>query len=157
MANPRYKPVAPDQVIRELRKEFRRLETKEEPGPARAEMLASFTRAAHNERQLNMAMHTASLCIAEDPEPPAMLISAYITDELTDPEERLRTFVDLQDLARYVENPELRAFVTSHVDDEARAWVREAGEAERRHRLRTLQAMFNRKFADTIRDELEFL
>jgi hypothetical protein len=157
VANPRYKPVAPDQVIRELRKEFRRLETKEDPGPARAAMLASFTRAAHSERELNMAMHTASLSIAEDPEPPALLIGAYITSELTDPEERLRVFTDLDDLARYVDNEELRRFVKSHIHDESRAWVLDSSDQERKHRLRTLTSIFSQKFADAIRDEAEFL
>jgi hypothetical protein len=157
VANPRYKPVAPDQVIRELRKEFRRLETKEEPGPDRAAMLASFTRAAHHERELNMAMHTASLSIAEDPEPPALLIGAYITGELTDPEERLRVFTDLDDLARYVENEELRSFVKAHIHDESRAWVLDSTDQERRHRLRTLTSIFSQRFADVIRDEIAFL
>ena len=157
MANPRYKPVAPDQMIRELRKEFRRLETKEEPGPGRAAMLASFTRAAHHERELNMAMHTASLCLAEDPEPPALLIGAYITDELTDPEERLRVFTDLDDLARYVENEDLRTFVKQHIHDESKAWVLDSSDQERKHRLRTLSSIFSQRFTDTIRDEIEFL
>ena len=157
MARPRYKPVDPAKVVRELRKEFKRLQTKEEPGPERAELLAAFTRAAHEERQLNMAMHTAALCLEEDPDDPAMLIAAYLPADLDDPEERLRTFVDLKDLARYVDHEGLQAFVQEHIDTEARAWVREASEAERKHHLRSLTSMFGREFADQIRDELEFL
>lgn len=157
MARPRYKPVDPSRVIRDLRKEFKRLQTKEEPGPERAELLASFTRAAHDERQLNMAMHTATQCLEEDPDAPSMLIAAYLPADLEDPEERLRTLVDLRDLARYVDHAALRAFVEEHVDAEARAWVREATDQERKHRLRTLTSMFDRAFADQIRDELEFL
>ena len=157
MARPRYTPVDPAKVIRELRKEFKRLQTKEEPGPERAELLASFTRAAHEERQLNMAMHTATLCLEEDPESPAMLIAAYVPSDLDDPEERLRTFIDLRDLARYVDHEELRTWVQEHIDSEARAWAKGANEQERKHRLRALTSMFGREVADQIRDEIEFL
>lgn len=157
MARPRYKPVDPGKIIRDLRKEFKRLQTKEEPGPARAELLAAFTRSAHEERQLNMAMHTATQCLEEDPDAPQMLIAAYLPADLEDPEERLRTLVDLKDLARYVDDDDLQSFVDEHVDEEARAWARNATEAERKHRLRTLTSMFSREFADTIRDEIEFL
>lgn len=157
MARPRYKPVDPAKVIRELRKEFKRLQTKEEPGPERAELLAAFTKAAHEERQLNMAMHTASLCLDEDPDAPELLIAAYVPSDLDDPEERLQTFIDLRDLARYVDHGELRDWVQQHIDDEARTWVREANDQERKHRLRTLTSWYGREFADTIRDEIEFL
>lgn len=157
MARPRYKPVDPAKVVRELRKEFKRLQDKVEPGPERAELLAAFTRAAHEERQLNMAMHTAAQCLEEDPDAPAMLIAAYLPADLEDPEERLRTFVDLRDLARYVHHDELQAFVQEHIDTEARDWVREASEAGRKHHLRALTSMFGREFADQVRDELEFL
>lgn len=157
MARPRYKPVDPAKIIRELRKEFKRLQNKEEPGPERAELLAAFTRSAHLERQLNMAMHTAGQCLEEDPDAPQMLIEAYLPPDLDDPEDRLRTLSDLQDLARYVEHDELRSFVEEHVDEEARAWAREANDQERKHRLRTLGSIFSQEFADQIRDELEFL
>lgn len=157
MVRPRYKPVTPDQRIRELRKEFKHLETKVEPGPERAEQLAAFTRAAHDERQLNMAMHTAARCLEEDPGPPDLLVAAYLPDDLTDPEERLRALVDLQDLARYLDVGELRSFAEERIDDEARSWVRGASEAEQRHRLRTLGSMVDQPFADRLRDELRFL
>ena len=157
MARPRYKPVDPAKVIRDLRKEFKRLQTKEEPGPERAELLAAFTRAAHHERQLNMAMHTASQCLEEDPDAPRMLIAAYLPPDLDAPEERLRTLSDLRDLARYVDHEGLRGFVEEHVEEEARAWARAATDQERKHRLRTLGSIFNQQFADQVRDELEFL
>lgn len=157
MVRPRYKPVTPDQRIRELRKEFKHLETKTEPGPERAEQLAAFTRAAHAERQLNMAMHTAAKCLDEDPDAPDLLIAAYLPDDVEGPEERLRALVDLQDLARYVDQEELRRFTEQHIDEEARAWVEGGSEVEQRHRLRTLASMVGQHFADTIRDELRFL
>lgn len=157
MAKSRHSAVDSGQRIRELRKEMRRLDTKEEPGPERAALLAGLVRAAHEERQLNMAMHAASLCLAEDPDAPTMLIDAYVTDDLIEPEDRLRTFVDLQDLARYLDETALRSWVDERIDDEARQWVRAGSEQERRHRLRTLSSMVNREFADTIRDELQFL
>lgn len=157
MARPRYKPVDPAKVIRELRKEFKRLQTKEEPGPERAELLAAFTRAAHEERQLNMAMHTATQCLEEDPDAPELLIAAYLPPDKSDPEERLRTLSDLRDLARYVDDDDLQAFVDEHVDAEARTWARDANDQERKHRLRTLGSIFTPAFADQIRDEIEFL
>ena len=157
MARPRHSGVDEGKRIRELRKEMRRLETKEEPGPERAALLAGLVRSAHEERQLNMAMHAASLCLEEDPDAPSLLIDAYVTEDLLDPEERLRTLVDLQDLARYVDDDDLRSWVDERIDAEARTWVREGTEQERRHRLRTLTSMVDRGFADQIRDELRFL
>jgi non-ribosomal peptide synthetase component F len=156
MVRPKYKPVTPDQRIRELRKEFRHLQTKVEPGPERAQQLAAFVRAAHAERHLNMAMHMATLCLEEDPDPPALLLGAYLPADLDDPEERLRAMVDLADLARYVDAPGIRAYVDEHQRAEAIAWVRSGSEAEQRHRLRTLASMLSREVADGIRDEIQF-
>jgi hypothetical protein len=156
VVRPRYKPVTPDQRIRELRKEFSALQKEAEGGPDLAARLAGFTREAHLERQLNMAMHTAARCLEEDPDAPELLVRAYL-GPVEEPEERLRAFVDLQDLARYVDRPDLRDHCTAAIREEARSWVRGADEAEQRHRLRTLTSMVSREFADEIRDELRFL
>lgn len=147
----RYTPVPPGQRIRELRQELKALE-KEDPSPARAERLASFARAAHEERQLNMSMHTAQLCLEEDPDAPALLLAAWQPAETDDPEEVLRTWIDLRDLARYVDRPDVRDTADDHIRQAATAWIAEADEAEMRHRLRTLTSMFDRAFADDIRD-----
>jgi hypothetical protein len=154
MVNAPYKAVAPDQRARDLAKELTALE-KDEPGPDRAARLAPLVRAAHAERQLNLAMHAAALCLAEDPDPPALLIDAYALDE--DPEERLRTLGDLRDLARYVDRPDLGTYAEGQLRSEAMAWVRAGEEHERRHRLRTVQSATSRAVADEIRDELAFL
>jgi hypothetical protein len=153
----RYKPVTPDQRIRDLRKEFGGFD-KEEPGPDRAARLAVFARAAHDERQLNMAMHAAQLCLADDPDAPALLVDAYRTDpsdDTVDDEERLRSYVDLADLARYVDRPDVVDLAKGMLRDEARAWVAAGDDQERRHRLRTLASMVDRAFADDLRDEVE--
>lgn len=155
MVRPRYKPVTPDQRIRELRKEFRALQ-KEEPGIERGARAAEFARTAHLERQLNMSMHCGAMALEDDPDAPKMLVDAY-TDDVEDPEERLRAFVDLQDLARYLEREDIRAHAEASIASEARTWVKAADETEQRHRLRTLTSMISREFADTIRDELRFL
>ncbi|HSK22804.1 MAG TPA: hypothetical protein VK906_06495 [Egicoccus sp.] len=154
MVNAQFKPVAPDQRARELSKEMTALE-KEEAGPERAAKLAPLVRAAHHERQLNLAMHAAAMCLDEDPDAPAMIIDAYATDE--DPEERLRTLGDLRDLARYVDRPDLVEFADRQLKVEATEWVRAGEEHERRHRLRTVQSATSRAVADQIRDELAFL
>lgn len=157
MVRPRYKPVTPDQRIRELRKEFKAVR-KEDPGPDRAKRLATFTRDAHAERQLNMAMHTAQLCLEEDPDPPELLVTAYLEEldgEVEDDQEALlRALLDLEDLARYVDRDDLGELADERFEEEARAWIRDAGEAERRHRLRTLASMVDRGYADQLRDEL---
>lgn len=158
MVRPRFKPVTPDQRIRDLRKEFRGFD-KEEPGPDRAARLAAFARAAHVERQLNMAMHTAALCLEEDPDAPELLIGAYTIDGegQSATEDRLRALVDLSDLARYIDRDDIGERATTQLHDEARSWVRAGDDAERRRRLRTLSSMISREFADRVRDELEFL
>jgi hypothetical protein len=148
-----YKPVTPDQRLRDLRKELKGFD-KEEPGPERAARLAVFARAAHDERQLNMSMHAAQLCLEEDPDPPALLVAAY-EDGSDDPEEQLRSYGDLQDLARYVDRPELATLAEERQATLARAWIREADDQERRYRLRTLTSLISRTFADDLRDELE--
>jgi hypothetical protein len=149
----RYKPVTPDQRLRDLSKEFKGFE-REEPGPERATRLAAFVRAAHQERQLNMAMHAAQLCLEEDPDDPSLLISAYLDAE-EDPEERLRAISDLQDLARYVGRADVGAVADERMLSTARSWLEEANDVERRHRLRTLTSMVSREFADDLRDELD--
>jgi hypothetical protein len=150
MVRARFKPVPPDQRIRELRNEFKTF-SKDAGAPDRVARLAAFTRAAHDERQLNMAMHTAQLCLDEDPDAPAALVAAY-TSNPTDPEHRLRELSDLDDLARYVSRDDIREFCRTEIRTTALDWVRDAGEAERRHRLRTLASMFDRGFADDVRD-----
>lgn len=147
------KPVTPDQRVRDLRKEFRTLE-REDPGPDRAERLATFTRAAHLERQLNMAMHTAVLCLDDDPAAPALLLAAYDPDDVDD-EERLTSLSDLHDLARYLERPDITEVAMRRLEDAAEAWVLAGSEGERRYRLRTVQSLTTQAVADTIRDKLD--
>ena len=152
MVRPRHKPVSPDQRIRELRKEFRGFES-EEAGPDRAARLAVFARAAHDQRQLNMAMHAANLCLEDDPEPPALLMEAYAA--VPDIEDRLRSLSDLIDLGRYIDRPDVATEAEARLRDAARTWLTEASDGERRHRLRTLGSLGGRAFADDLRDELE--
>jgi hypothetical protein len=152
VARARYKPVTPDQRVRDLRKEFKGFE-KEEAGPERAARLAAFARAAHHERQLNMAMHAAQLCLDEDPDAPALLVDAYRAPEV-DVEERLRSYSDLKDLARYVDRPDVVTLAEELLATDARAWVAAGDDQEQRHRLRTLTSLVSRAFADELRDEL---
>jgi len=147
------KPVTPDQRVRDLRKEFRTLE-REDPGPERAALLATFTRAAHLERQLNMAMHTAALCLDDDPDAPALLLAAYDPAEVED-EERLTSLSDLHDLARYLERPDITEVAMHRLEDAAQAWVLAGSEGERRYRLRTVQSLTTQAVADAIRDRLD--
>jgi hypothetical protein len=149
----RYKPVTPDQRLRDLRKEFKGFE-KEEAGPERAARLAAFVRAAHHERQLNMAMHAAQLCLDEDPAAPDLLVAAY-RDGLSEVEERLRSYSDLKDLARYVDRPDVATLADERLATEAHDWVAAGDDQEQRHRLRTLTSLVGRTFADELRDEIQ--
>jgi hypothetical protein len=151
----RYKPVTPDQRIRDLRKEFKGFE-REDPGAERAARLAAFTRAAHAERQLNMAMQAAAMCLEDDPDDPALLVAAYEESE-EDPEAQLRALDDLRDLARYIDRPDLVEHADRELQARSKAWVAAGDEAERRYRLRTVQSVTSREVADRIRDELRFL
>lgn len=151
-ANASNKPVTPDQRVRDLRKEFRGFD-KEEPGPDRAARLAAFTRAAHLDRQLNMAMHTAELCLGDDPEPPALLVAAYAAD-VGDEEARLAALSDLNDLGRYLGREDIATTADGLLREGAQAWVEAGSEGERRYRLRTVQSLTSREVADGIRDAL---
>ncbi len=151
-ANASNRPVTPDQRIRDLRKEFRGFD-KEEAGPDRAERLAAFTRAAHLERQLNMAMHTAELCLSDDPDAPELLVAAYAADE-GDEEARLASLSDLTDLGRYIGREDVAGTAAELLREGARAWVAAADEGERRYRLRTVQSLTSVEVADGIRDHL---
>jgi hypothetical protein len=155
MVNARFKAVTPDKRIREMRKQFKSL-TDAEPSAERAAQLAAFTREAHTDRQLNMAMHTAQLCMQDDPDDPALLLAAYLPDGIDgDGEAHLRALTDLVDLARYIERPDIRDLATAQIHDVAIAWVGQSPEHEQRHRLRALASMFDHGFADSIRDELD--
>ena len=153
MVQARYKPVTPDQRLRDLSKEFRAFE-REEAGPDRAARLATFVRAAHQERQLNMAMHAAQLCLDDDPDDPSLLIAAYLDGEEA-PEEQLRAISDLKDLARYIGREDVGEVADERLATTARAWVADGGDVERRYRLRTLTSLVSREFADDLRDELD--
>jgi hypothetical protein len=150
-----YKPVTPDQRLRDLRKEFKGFES-EEPGADRAARLAAFTRAAHAERLLNMAMQAAAMCLEDDPDAPALLVAAY-DEQDDDGEAQLRALDDLRDLARYIDRADIGEIAERELQARSRAWVKAGDEAERRHRLRTVQSVTSREFADRIRDELEYL
>lgn len=152
MARTTAKPVTPDQRLRDLRKEFRGFE-REEPGAERAARLAEFTRAAHDERQLNMAMHAAGLCLEDDPDDPDLLVAAYAeTDE--PPEERLHALADLRDLARYLDRADIATIAAEQLRACAQGWVADGDESEQRYRLRTVQSVISREVADDIRDAL---
>jgi hypothetical protein len=153
MASTGNKPVTPDQRVRDLRKEFRNFE-KEEPGPDRAARLAGFVRGAHDQRQLNMAMHAAALCLDEDPDAPALLVEAYV-DADAPLEEQLHTYGDLRDLARYLDRQDIVATADARQRSVARDWVADADDGERRYRLRTVKSAISREAADDIRDELD--
>ena len=152
-ANASNKPVTPDQRVRDLRKEFRGFE-KEEPGPDRAARLAVFTRAAHLERQLNMAMHTAELCLADDPDAPQLLVAAYAA-EVGDEEARLAALSDLDDLGRYIGRTDVADTAATLLKEGAATWVAAGSEGERRYRLRTVQSLTSVEVADSIRDTLD--
>jgi hypothetical protein len=153
MARAGSKPVTPDQRVRDLRKDLRGFDH-EDPGPQRAARLADFARAAHVDRQLNLSMHAAVLCLAEDPDAPELLVGAYSTDD--DPEERLSALNDLRELARYVDRADVASVADGLLLETARAWVTAADDGERRYRLRTVQSLTSREVADGIRDELHY-
>lgn len=153
MVKARYKPVTPDQHGRDLARELRSLE-QEEPGPDRARQLASLVHTAHEQRHLNLAMHAASLCLEDDPDDPALLVSAYLDEDL-DGEDRLRRLQDLRDLARYVGRDDLDELADARLEETARTWLTEATVAERRHRLRTLTSILGRERVDDLRDQLD--
>lgn len=151
----RYKPVDPAKRLRDLRKEFKaiqqdKLETP--PGPERARELAAFVRRAHDQRQLNFVMHAAPLALEQDPDAPQVLVSAYT--ETADPEERLRAIAELGNLGRWIGNSELERIAEELSREQAPAWVAAAEGSERRRRLRDLGSIFDRAFADDVRDQV---
>lgn len=148
-----FKPVDPDKQRREMQREFKGF-GKSEPSPERTARLATFTREAHVERQLNMAMHTAVICLEDDPDQPELLIAAY-TDPDQDPEARLRAWSDLQDLARYIDRGDIAELAAGRLREDAEDWVRSCDPAERRQVLRTLGNIVNRAFADDVRDTVD--
>jgi hypothetical protein len=146
------RPVTPDQKSRDLQRDFRTLQ-KEDPGPDRAEALATLARAAHVDRQLNLAMLAAQQCLDEDPSQPDLLVAAYRAG--APGEARLEELADLRDLARYLERGDLVELADRDLESAAREWVVAAEDGERRYRLRTVQSLGSRALADTLRDELD--
>ncbi len=145
------KPLTPDQKSRDLQRELRSLE-KEESGPDRAADLATLARAAHEDRQLNLAMRAAELCLEDDPDAPTLLVDAYRSTP--EGEEQLAAMTDLRDLARYLDRQDIVSIADEGIVEVARAWVAAGEEGERRYRLRTVQSLTSRELADDLRDEL---
>lgn len=148
------KPVVPDADIRSLRADHKAL-LKAEASPEHAADLAAFVRRAHEMRQLNMAMHTGQMCLDEDPDDPDLLVAAYLVDR-EDDEEALRDRLDLADLGRYLDRPDVVDLAEEGFDALATTWVQGGNDAERRHRLRTLTSMKGRAYADSLRDADRF-
>ncbi len=136
--------------VRDLRKELKELE-KEEPGTARAERLADFTRRAQDERALNKAMHSAQLCLDEDPDAPKLLVTAYLREEAT--EDLLRSLSELANLGRWIGRNDLIAIARDRAQTLAPEWVGASGGGERRRRLRTLASMFGDEVAAHLQRE----
>jgi hypothetical protein len=147
-----FKPVPPDQRIREIRKAFKDL-AKAEPGTETTERLAAFTRAAHDERMLNMVMHAGQRCLDEDRRAPRALVAAY-TPDASDVEEQIRGWLDLVDLGRWLDREDLQKTGRDRAEKTARDWVKKAEPAEARHRLRTIGSALGQQFADVLRDSL---
>lgn len=152
MVKASFKPVPPDQRIREIRKEFKEL-GKAEPGAETTERLAAFTRAAHDERMLNMVMHAGQRCLDEDTRAPRALVAAY-TPESNDVEEQIRGWLDLVDLGRWLDRDDLQETGRDKAEKTARDWVKKADAAEARHRLRTIGSALGPDFADDLRDSI---
>lgn len=151
MVRASFKPVPPDQRLRELRKELKEL-GKAEPGAETTQRLATFTRAAHDERMLNMVMHAGQRCLDEDSRAPKALLAAY-KPVSADVEEQIRGWLDLVDLGRWLDRGDLQATGREHAEQTARDWLKKADAAEARHRLRTISSALGREFADDLRDE----
>lgn len=153
MAQHRARPVTPERRVRDLRKEHQAV-SREAPGPQRAARLAAMTRAALDERQVNLAMETATRCLEEDPADPALLLAAFRDDTL-DPEAQLAAYDDLRDLARYIDRPDVGEHAAAQLEAVARTWVAGADPGERRYRLRTVQSLTSRETADALRAEFD--
>lgn len=152
----KYKPVDPAKKLRDLRKEFKYIQQdklESEPGHDRAVELADFVKRSHDMRQLNFVMHAAPMCLEHDDEPPTVLVETYTAD-VDDDEERLRAYVDLRDLGRWIGNEDLKRIAEERSRAEAPAWIKAAEGAEQRRRLRDLGSMFEQRFADEVRDQL---
>jgi hypothetical protein len=147
------RPVTADRRVRDLRKELLAVE-RESPGPERAARLAWLTRAALDDRQLNMAMQAASLCLADDPEDPDLLVAAFL-DADEHPETQLEALAGLGDLARYLDRPDVGALAEQHQLVVARRWAAAADPGERRYRLRTVASLTSEATADALREELD--
>lgn len=154
MARARSHPATPQDRVRDLARQMGTVE-QEAPGPARAARLAPLVREAHRERQLNLVMHAAQLCLADDPDAPDLLVAAYVVDDEPS-EERLRALQDLAALAGYVGREDLGTLASTRLLETARAWIEdvEDDEAGRRHRLRRLSSILPREQVDQLRDEL---
>lgn len=153
MARSEGRPVTADQRVRDLQKEARAIE-REPAGPDRAARLAAVARAAHDDRLLNLAMHTATIALEDDPQAPRALVDAYLCAD-ADAEAQLHCLDDLRDLARYLERPDVTAIAEQQLEQVAYDYVAEAEAGERRYRLRTVQSLTSRELADRLRDRLD--
>jgi hypothetical protein len=148
------KPVTPGQKSRDLQRELTALE-KQEPSAERAAELATLARAAHEDRQLNLAMRAAELCLADDPSDPELLVAAYRCEP--DGEDRLEELVDLRDLARYLDRGDISEVADQSIESSRRGFVLAGAASERRYRLRTVQSIASPQLADELRDELDVM
>lgn len=143
----RYKPVNPDKVIRDLRKEFKKIQ-KGDPEFTSPEQLAHFTRRAHDLRMINKAMHVGTLCIEADPDRGLDLLTDAYLAGASGAEDRLRAFAELVNLGRWLGHDDLVERALREARGIAPGWIGAADGAGRRTRMRDLASMFGEEFAD---------
>lgn len=150
----RYKPVNPDKIIRDLRKEFKKIQ-KGDPEFTSPEQLADFAHRAHHVRMINKAMHVADLCLQAAPDRAlGLLTDAYLDGTDGDDEDRLRAFAELVNLGRWMDYDELVDRSLETARKLAPGWIGAVNGSERRTRMRDLASMFGDDFADAALAEL---
>lgn len=153
MARASARPRHASHRIRDLRQRLRELE-REAPGPDRAIRLAEVVRAAHDDQQLNIAMHSAVLCLADDPDAPELLLTVF-ADADEPLEDRLLALGGLRDLARYIDRSDVAALAAGLQRATAHRFVEEAATDGRDERLRTVATVISPAAADDLRRALD--
>lgn len=138
-----YKVPNPERERTERNRELKRLRTKVEPGPDRAQRAAELAVAFHEERDINHVMELAQMVVDDVGDGVDVLLRAY-QDGVEGAEDRMERLAMLVNVGRWTDLEVLEAAAREQGVTAAATWVGAMGdEIERAERLTVVERRFD--------------
>ncbi|MEE8601155.1 hypothetical protein [Euzebya tangerina] len=149
-----YKLPNPERERTERRRELKRLRTKTDPGPERAERSAELAVIFHEHREINHVMELAQLVVEDVDDGVGVLLSAYL-DGVEGVEDQMERLAMLANVGRWTELTDLEAAARDKGLDAAVRWTRSVDdEIEQAERLSVVERRFDEDLRKQVQQSL---